>query len=156
MRFYIMSAIVAAVVVIGFSGYRYVSNMQRTIAELQYNNAVLVANEATLRGAISTQENTIKSIERDNRLKDIILDEVYARFDETRRMVRDAEDRLNETNLSTLAQQNPEMVEDLINTISSNLDRCFEVATGSPLSEADALGNPECPALIPRTYTGPE
>lgn len=156
MRFYIITAIVAIAVVVGFGGYRYVSNMQQTIAELRYNQAVLEANNASLQSALQLQKKALDSYVRDNQLKDEIIRETMERFDETRQMVRDTEDRLNETNLSTLAQENPDVVLQIINDRATNMNRCLEVASGSPLTEADAVGNPECPALIPRTYEGPQ
>lgn len=156
MRFYILTAILALVVAVSFGGYRYVSNMQRTIAELTENNAVLEANVATLRGAIAQQEQAIKSYQRDVALKDRIIREVVARYDETREMVRVTEDRLNELNLSSTAFRDPAAAEAIINQRSADINRCLEVASGAELIPEDAMGNSECPALIPRTYEGPQ
>lgn len=156
MRFYILTAILALVVAVSFGGYQYVSNMQRTIAQLAENNAVLEANVVTLKGAIVQQEQAIESYRRDVELKDRIIREVVARYDEAREMVRVTEDRLNELNLSSTALRDPSTVEAIINQQIADFNRCIEVASGAELTSADTFGNPECPALIPRTYEGPQ
>jgi hypothetical protein len=155
-RLYIILAIVLAIGTAGFVGYKYVSNLQQTIAEQRENMAIMVANEQALQGALKTQKLALESVQKDNKLKDAILADVVDQFNDTRALVRDQEDRLNEVDISSLGQQDAAAVQQIINKRTANLSRCFEVATGSPLTPADQTGNPECPTLIPRVQGGPQ
>ena len=155
MRLYIILAIVLAIGTAGFVGYKVYTDQQQTIAELRENTAILVANELALQGALKTQKLALESALRDGRLKDAILADVVDQFNDTRDLVRDQEDRLNETDISSLAQQDAVAVQQIINQRTVDLSRCFEVATGAELTPADQTGNPECPTLIPRVQGGP-
>jgi predicted subunit of tRNA(5-methylaminomethyl-2-thiouridylate) methyltransferase len=149
MKFYLITAALAALLTFGAGGYWYVSNMQRTVAELTSELAIAEINRRALIGAVDQQKRAIEAVAKDNRLKDEVIAEVIAKFDSTREMVRAAEDRLNASNIGTLAGTDPTAVEALINALTKNLSRCIEVASGSPLTPQDSTGNPECPELIP-------
>ena len=62
-------------------------------------------------------------------------------------------DRLAEIDKSIDAAANPQAAEVVINSISGNMNRCFELISGAPLNEAEKKAknanefNPECPWL---------
>ena len=64
--------------------------------------------------------------------------------------------KLGKHELDILAQNKPGLVQRIINRASVNVMRCFEIATGSPLThdelQADkpSLYNRECPTIHPK------
>lgn len=155
--------VVAVVIAVGgtvYAGYRYVSNLQEEMTRLTTENATLVANNAQLEQAIVDQNETIASLQEDFRLQGEVLKNTSRDFQAARDQVDDLRDRLGRHELGFLASQRPGLVEGVINNASDNIARCFEIASGVPLTAEEINAtrpsqiNRECPDLANPNYRG--
>ncbi len=154
-------AVLAVLIAVGGSvylAYRHVSNLQEQVTTLTTENATLEANNAQLEQGIAEQKQTIQTLQEDFNLQSNILRKTYTEFQGARDRVTDLEQRLSEHELGFLASKKPKLVENIINRASDNVNRCFEIATGSPLTEAEKNAtlpsqiNTECPELANPKY----
>lgn len=156
-------AVLAVVGIVGgtvYAGYRYVNGLQEENVRLVTENATLVANNAQLEQAIKEQQDTIASLERDIELQRQILTDTSDRFQSARDQVRDLQDRLSRHEIGYLAYRRPGLVENIVNNATNDVGRCFEIATGAPLTEEELNAtlpsqiNRECPDLANPNYRG--
>jgi len=127
-------------------GYWYYTDTQNTIA-------VLTANNAKLNLAVATNEETIKTMAADFAAANEELKKTNAEFAATREQNNQLASKLQEHDLELTAAARPRSVQRLINGGSKNAGRCFELLSGSPLTEkeknakTDKSFNNECPWL---------
>ena len=135
---------VMLVMVIGF-GYYY-NSTQATIS-------TLTTDKATLSIGIGLNEETISILEADNiRITDSLAivnaDNIAART-ANRLLV----DKLGDSDIGFLAQNKPELVQNIINNASDKALRCFELLSGAALTVTEREStngqqfNSECPWL---------
>lgn len=143
-----------------YAGYRYVDNLHEENQTLIANNATLEANNAQLEQSIIDQQAAIASLQSDITLIGEVQRETFEDFEAARDRVRDLEDRLGRHELGFLASQRPGLVENIINDATDEVGRCFEIATGAPLTqqEIDATLpseiNSECPDIANPSFDG--
>ena len=127
-------------------GYWYYTDTQNTIA-------VLTENNAKLNLAVATNEETIKTMAADFAAANEELKKTNAEFAATREQNNQLASKLQEHDLELTAAARPRSVQRLINNGSRNAGRCFELLSGSPLTEkeknakTDKSFNNECPWL---------
>jgi len=144
--------IVLAVVLGGF--YWYYKDSQKVISNLQAERGQLIANVATLTGAVATQKDTINELQADIELGNQVRSELDQELSNSRRQNRELVDRLAKHEIGALAASRPGLVERTINNATANAARCFEIITGSPLTERELNArtprefNSECPWLF--------
>ena len=130
----------------GGLGYWYYTDTQKTIA-------VLTENNAKLNVAVETNEATITAITADFKAANEEITRVNAEFAATRQQNNILADKLAKHDLELLAASRPDSIERLINGGSAAAGRCFELLSGSPLTEkeknakTDKSFNKECPWL---------
>jgi hypothetical protein len=128
--------------------YWYYKTSQETIATLS-------ANVAVLKSATEMQEQTITSLRNDHALANQVLSRLNSELSDSRAQNRLLVDRLAEHDLGYLAESRPGLVERIINRASDRAGRCFEIITGSPLTDRELAAtsdnefNSECPWLWP-------
>ena len=153
--------IVAILSIVGTAGglaYRFVSNLQEENKLFAANNATLSANAVQLEAAIATQQETLASIQADIVFKDEVLRNVLTDFELERNRTAALEERLGSHELGYLAANKPVLVENIINNATANINRCFEIASGSPLTAFEMAAtkpsqiNTECPELANPNY----
>jgi predicted Holliday junction resolvase-like endonuclease len=131
-------------VVVG--GMYYVSNLK---AEL----AIERENVKKLETAIETQKQVINQYQQDIAQQQQINRDLQSAAEMQRRDIDSLRKRFTGANLGKLAKVDPNAVESKINRGSANATRCFEIASGSPLTERERNAkdakefNPECPSL---------
>lgn len=149
----IFAAILLAVGGTVYGGYRYIVGLQQEVQRLTTDNATLVANNVQLEQAIVTQQETMASQKADFERQGVILRDTLDDFDMARDQVTSLKDRLGRHELGFLAANKPGLVENIINNATDAINRCFEIASGSPLTEAEIAAtlpsqiNNECPEL---------
>ena len=139
------------IVSVAGGGYVYVQ-------KLRADNATLKINTTKLEGAVEQNEATIKQqTENFERVRTTLAD------------VRDNRDnlqsdkdvlikKLSEHDFGQLAEARPELVVKIVNKEMANARRCFEIASGSPLTESEINAtkksqiNGECPSLANPNY----
>lgn len=136
----------AIIITMGGLGYWYYTDTQKTIA-------VLTENNAKLNVAVETNEATITAITADFKAANEEITRVNAEFAATRQQNNILADKLAKHDLELLAANRPDSIERLINSGSAAAGRCFELLSGSPLTEreknakTDKSFNKECPWL---------
>ena len=128
------------------AGYVYVQNLQK-------NLEVAVANNARLETAVATNEATIGALQADYARIQTELNRVNTEFAATRAQNNLLRDRLSNIDLGLLAQTRPDSIERAVNRGTVNAGRCFEILSGSPLTDQEREAtsgdefNRECPWL---------
>lgn len=139
----------------GGIGYWYYTDSQEKIAVLYQNNATLKANQANLEQAIATQQATMEQLQKDFEAiaeENKKLQEEYAAI---RQQNQRLADKLEKIDLEAAAISNAEGIERAVNRGTANAGRCFEILSGSPLTEEELNAeneiafNKECPWLWP-------
>ena len=129
-------------------GYLYVTKLQK-------DNAILKTNQVKLETAVAESSQVIEQQTKDlkkirSTLKEI--DEQNAKLQKDRDALNN---RLGKHDIGNLAENNPGLVEKIINKASDSAARCMEIASGSPLTEEELNGTPnrECPSFWPDSNT---
>ena len=125
------------------------------VKKLQKDNEILKLNQAKLETAVEDQKGVIEQQTKDfTKIRETlnILEE------ENKKLQKDKSDlskRLGKHDIGNLAENNPGLVEKIINGASKKALRCVEIASGSPLTEEELNGKPnkECPSFWPATGT---
>jgi hypothetical protein len=143
-----------------YAGYRYVSGLYAENMRLTADNATLESSNAQLEQSIEDQQATISPLQADMQLIGRVQQETFNRFEKARDRVQNLEQRLSSHELGFLASQRPGLVENIINDSADDIGRCFEIATGSRLTEQEINAtlnseiNSECPKIANPTYRG--
>lgn len=157
-KFLVVAGFLFAIMGSLYFGYRYVTNQQATIQNLQSSVSTLKANNATLDQAITEQKTTIESLRQDIELQSEVISETQNSFNQARDTVRRLEDRLSEHELGFLAKERPVLVENIINNATQDVNRCFEILSGAPLTDQEINAklpsefNSECPEIANPQY----
>jgi len=130
------------------------------IFKLQKDNTILKANAVKLESAVSEQKTLIENQKKDF---EEILDANKKMNELVSVLKKDLEDldkRFNKKNrdVGKLAIQKTESIERITNGASALATRCIEIASGSPLTEAEKNAtkkseiNSECPSIANPNY----
>ena len=144
--------LLVVIMVMGGIGYWYYNDTQERIAILQENNAQLNI-------AVQTNEETINSLQADYAAIQAENTRISAEYAAIRRQNSILADKLADMDLGLLASQRPESIERAVNRGTENAGRCFELLSGSPLTEEERNAtdgetfNKECPWLWPGPST---
>lgn len=137
--------------------YYYYATTQTRIENLTKQNSSLEASNRTL---IEVNQTNLDTIDELNSSFDRVREDferVQSDFQEIRRQNNELRERLGRHDIGALAAARPQLVERTINNASQNALRCFELLSGSPLTESELNAtnarqfNSECPFLWPHT-----
>ena len=134
----------------GGIGYWYYNDTQATISTLTENNAKLGM-------AVETQEAAIESLQQDYAAMAAENQRINEAYAEIRRQNNRLSSKLADMDIGLLAAEQPDSIERAINRGTVNAGRCFEILSGSPLTEDELNAkdgesfNKECPWL----WSGP-
>lgn len=111
--------------------------------------------------AQQAQEETLAALEQQQQ----DLEDLRQQFEETSRRFAQAEERvavleekLSDHDLGYLAQSRPRLVENIVDKATQDVLRCFEIASGSPLTEEERNAtmpseiNSSCPDIANPNY----
>jgi len=138
--------------------YVYVKNLKADLA-------VSEANNMKLEQSVADQKAVIEQVQADFKKQQ----EISKKLQETNltlaKELKDTEEKFNKVNASgkkrdvgALALKKAKIMEKVINKGTANANRCFEIATGSPLTEKEKNAtkksqiNPECPSIANPNY----
>ena len=138
--------------------YVYVKTLKADLATSEANNM-------KLEQSISDQRAVIEQVQADFKKQQ----EISKKLQETNltlaKELADTEEKFNKVNASgkkrdvgALALKKAKIMEKVINKGTANANRCFEIATGSPLTEKEKNAtkksqiNPECPSIANPNY----
>ena len=133
--------------------YVYVKNLKADLA-------VSEANNMKLEQSVADQKAVIEQVQADFKKQQ----EISKKLQETN-LTLAKEEKFNKVNASgkkrdvgALALKKAKIMEKVINKGTANANRCFEIATGSPLTEKEKNAtkksqiNPECPSIANPNY----
>ena len=132
-------------------GYVYVQ-------KLRADNATLKINTTKLETAVEQNEATIKQQTENFEKVRTTLADVRDNRDALQSDKNVLIEKLSEHDFGQLAAARPALVVKIVNKVSVNANRCMEIATGSPLTEAELAAtkksqtNTECPRLANPNY----
>lgn len=156
---YILFSIFLFFSAIGGGVYYYYTTTQNTIISLTENNVQLKSNNDELVNAVGTANNTIDYLQNSyeeiqtnyqnaqNEIMQIRMDNAVLR------------DKLEKHELDVLAYSKPQLVENIINNATDKANRCFEILSGSALTETERNAsngqqfNSECPFLFDPNFS---
>jgi cell division protein FtsB len=148
MRLYLYAIGFGVLATLGGLGYLYYKNTSDTIEKLRAENVAYTF-------AVDTQKKAIEALQQDYEAANQEIETVNQRFAESRARTSLLEAKLAEHEFEFLARSKPGLIENRINDASGNVNRCFEILTGSPLTEDERNArnardfNSECPWLFP-------
>ena len=132
--------------VVGGIAYWYYQDTQKKMAILHENNAKLEV-------ATTIQTQAIESLEQDIIEAKEITKRTEQQFIAARAQVDDLRDRFNKTSallgkrdIGTLAQAKPKVIAKVVTRGTENINRCFEIVSGSQLTEKEV--NAEKPSQL--------
>jgi uncharacterized protein HemX len=130
--------LVAAIGVAGGFAYVY---------KLKADNAILKANQIQLETAINEQQEVIT--QQKESYENILSTnkELSAKLEVLQKDNDELTKKFAKYDIATWGMENPEAAQKVINKAVRHVNRCIEIASGSPLVEQDDY-NKQCPALI--------
>jgi cell division protein FtsB len=127
----------------GAAGAWYYNDTQERLAILQENNAKLETAVQTNEQALAAQQAAFQSMQAENAR---LQSEWQAINDRNRAL----ENRLSRHDIGASATAKPGLTERVLNGATKNAQRCLEILSGAPLTEAETSAtkpseiNPEC------------
>ena len=130
--------LVAAIGVAGGFAYVY---------KLKADNAILKANQIQLETAINEQQEVIT--QQKESYENILTTnkELSAKLEVLQKDNDELTKKFAKYDIETWGMENPKAAQKVINKAVRHVNRCIEIASGSPLVEQDDY-NKQCPALI--------
>lgn len=130
------------------------------IKSLQADVLVQKQNVEKLQVIVDQQKKTMdeinKNIEQMKKVQDDLsknINKAQGDVDHLGQVFKQSSASKKPRNFSNLADKKPGLIQDIINNGTAEALRCNEVATGSPLTDAEKSGkvkNSVCPGLIPQ------
>jgi uncharacterized protein HemX len=149
-----LKMIITVVMILGISGAGVY------VMKLRSDNATLKANQIKLEQAVDSQQKVIEQQKKD--FQDIMKanQEINQLVNTLRKEFNDLDQRFNKKNrdLGKVAIERTGAIERIINSASNKAGRCVEIASGSPLTEAEKKAtkkseiNTECPSIANPNY----
>ena len=135
----------------GFGAYSWVT-------KLQSENKILQVNQEKLEDAVTNQEAVIANQQANAAKIQDANSKLREQHDSLQEDKKNLANKLGRHELDILAQNKPGLVEKIINRASKNELRCYEIQTGSPLTEDEKAAtkksqtNGECPGIANPNY----
>ena len=127
--------------VVGGIGYLYYQDTQERMA-------ILNANNAKLEQATATQTAAIEAMEEDIAAAAEVQKTTAKEFEVARQQVANLQDKFNKTSallgkrdIGTLGVAKPKAISRIITKGAKNINRCFEIISGQPLTEKETNAN---------------
>ena len=121
----ILTVVIGAV---GFGAWKYYQYTQEQIR-------IYAVNAATAELAQQEAEAAIESLKRDMVEIQQQFTVVSKKFEVAKGRVSALENKLSEHEIGDLAQKKPKLIEKIIDKGTQDVLRCYEILTGSPLTE---------------------
>ena len=147
----ILTVVIGAV---GFGAWKYYQYTQEQIR-------IYAVNAATAELAQQQAEAAVESLKRDMVEIQAQFTAVSSKFEVAKGRVDALEDKLSEHEIGDLAQKKPKLIEKIIDKGTQDVLRCYEILTGSPLTDEEiavtkkSKANTTCPDVANPNYEAP-
>ena len=141
------------VTIMSSAAYFYYSTTQTRISQLIENNTILEENNKQLKTANEQNLKTIDDLQASYAVVQQQFNEIQSEFQVIRSQNLELRERLGRHDIGALAVAKPGLVQNVVNNASRNSARCFELLSGSPLTDNERNAknenefNVECPWL---------
>lgn len=152
---YIKLALAGGVFTITAGFVWYTNRLESKLDQAQQDLIVSQHNEVTLKEALETQGETLKTKELEYVTITKLSSDLRSIASTQEREIKELNDKLNvkangqSRDLGELARAKPTMVQGIVNKATDDVNRCFEILTGSPVKEGEV--NNECKDLVKRS-----
>ena len=152
---YIKLALAAGVFTITVGFVWYTNRLESKLDQAQQDLIVSRHNEVTLKGALETQGETLKTKEQEHVAVIKLSSDIRSIAKAQAHDVKGLNDKLNvkasgqSRDLGELTRAKPQIVQGIINRATDDVNRCFEILTGSSVKEGEV--NNECKDLVKRS-----
>jgi len=139
---------------VGFGAWKYYQYTQEQIR-------IYAINAATAELAQQESEQALKAIHKDMESIREQFASVSADFEVAQSRVENLEEKLSKHDLGALAQAKPKLIEKIVDKGTKDVLRCYEILTGSPLTEEEinvtkkSKANTTCADVANPNYTPP-
>ena len=139
--------------VLGGVFYWYYNDTQEKIAILHENNAKLEIATATQTQAIESLEEDIVQAREITKRTEQEFAAARAQVDDIRDKFNKQSELLGKRDIGTLAQAKPKAIARIVTKGTKNINRCFEIVSGSQLTEKETNAekpsqlNSSCPTI---------
>ena len=139
---------------VGFGAWKYYQYTQEQIR-------IYAVNAATAELAQQESEQAIEALRKDMEAVREQYTAVSEEFDRAKSRVDKLEEILSEHEIGILAQAKPKLIEKIVDKGTKDVLRCYEILTGSPLTEEEinvtkkSKANSSCPDVANPNYTPP-
>lgn len=123
--------------IMGATGYFYYTSTQAKIIQLAKDNATIEANNLQLNQANNQNLNTIDNLQESYQEVQNNFNQLQSEFQVIRSQNNELKIKLSKHELGVLAAAKPKLVEQIINNASKDALRCFELLSGSPLTDKE-------------------
>jgi predicted nuclease with TOPRIM domain len=143
----IWSIVIGAIVSLSVAFFVHYGKLRDELVMSKQQNIVLQDGIKTQQTLIDQMKTDIEEVKKINR--DITRENTNLRKD-----VESLNSKFNKRDFGALAAQRPQTIQRLINRASENVARCFELASGAPLTDVEKNAktpleaNNECPNLV--------
>ena len=147
----ILTVVIGAV---GFGAWKYYQYTQEQIR-------IYAVNAATAELAQQEAEAAVESLKRDMVEIQQQFTVVSKKFEVAKGRVSALENKLSEHEIGDLAQKKPKLIEKIIDNGTQDVLRCYEILTGSPLTDEEiavtkkSKANTTCPDVANPNYEAP-
>lgn len=152
---YIKLALAGGVFTITAGFVWYTNRLESKLDQAQQDLIVSQHNEVTLKEALETQGETLKTKELEHVTVVKLSSDLRSIAKAQAHEVKGLDDKLNvkangqSRDLGDIARAKPQIVQGIINRATDDVNRCFEILTGSPVKEGEV--NNECKDLVNRS-----
>jgi uncharacterized protein YicC (UPF0701 family) len=152
---YIKLALASGVFTITAGFVWYTNRLESKLDQAQQDLIVSQHNEVTLKEALETQGETLKTKELEHVTVVKLSSDLRSIAKAQAHEVKGLDDKLNvkangqSRDLGDIARAKPQIVQGIINRATDDVNRCFEILTGSPVKEGEV--NNECKDLVNRS-----
>jgi len=147
----ILTVVIGAV---GFGAWKYYQYTQEQIR-------IYAVNAATAELAQQEAEAAVESLKRDMVEIQAQFTAVSEQFEVAKGRVNALEEKLSKHDIGNLAQAKPKLIEKIVDKGTADVLRCYEILTGSPLTEEEiavtkkSKANTTCPDVANPNYKAP-
>lgn len=152
---YIKLALAGGVFTITVGFAWYTNRLESKLDQVRQDLIVSQHNEVVLKEALETQGEMLKTKELEHVTVIKLSSDLRSIAKAQAHEVKELNDKLNvkangqSRDLGEIARAKPQIVQGIINRATDDVNRCFEILTGSPVKEGEV--NNECKDLINRS-----
>jgi len=115
----------------------YIVDKNRTIKSLTVQNAELVESKIILETANTIQKNTIDYLQKQVKIVEQSFKQTEEQFIVTKRDAAYTKNQLLLLKLNSISLDTPNIAEINVNNTSNDINKCYELLSGVPLSDAE-------------------